>query len=232
MSILTAVQNVALETGLLNKPNTVVGNNADEVENALALAERVGQEIARKAIWAELISFTTFNTVDTTQGYALVSDFDRFVSDTLWNQSSNRKLELVTNRTWNFLENGVVAQAGIHQQWIQQGKEILLNPIPTSAETIEYEYITNQYIEDVLGTTFKTTFTVDTDTTRYPEYLLELGLKAKIRKRYGDAYQDDLDEFNRELDMAIARSGGNTTLRPHLRKRFPVTNIQDGNFPS
>lgn len=226
------MQNVALETGLLNSPATVVNNTADDVENALALAVRVGQEIARKALWAELIQFTTFDTVATTQGYALASDFDRFVSDSLWNQSSSRKLSLVTQRTWNFLENGIVAQAGIHQQWIQQAQNILINPVPTLAETIEYEYITDEWVQNAAGSSFSTTFAADTDTTRFPEYLLELGLKVKIRKRYGDAYQDDLDEFNTSLDMAIARTGGNTTLRPHIRRRFPVTNIQDGNFPS
>lgn len=226
------MQNVALETGLLSSPATVVNNTADDVENALALAVRVGQEIARKALWAELIQFTTFDTIDTIQGYALEGDFDRFVSDSLWNQSSNRKLSLVTQRTWNFLENGIVAQAGIRQQWIQQAKNILINPVPTLAETIEYEYITDEWVQNAAGSSFSTTFAADTDTTRFPEYLLELGLKVKIRKRYGDAYQDDLDEFNRSLDMAIARTGGNTTLRPHIRRRFPVTNIQDGNFPS
>lgn len=173
----------------------------------------------------------TFNTVASTKEYALETDYDRFIGDTLWDATLNTKMRLRTDRSFTFLENGIVAPAGIEKQWRLQQDKIEMIPVPAGVSVINYDYISNKWVLDTNGSTTYAAFQADTDTTKFPEYLLELGLKYRIRKRYGDAFQDDLDEYIRELDIAMARDGGNTKLQPNIRPNIP-SNIQDGNFPA
>lgn len=140
-------------------------------------------------------------------------------------------MRLVTDRSFTFLENGIVAPAGIEKQWRLQQGNIEIIPIPTGVSVINYDYISNEWVLDTNGTTTYAAFQADTDTTNFPEYLLELGLKYRMRKRFGDAFQDDLDEYNREVEKAKARDGGNTKLQPFLRPNV-IFNVQDGNFPA
>jgi len=141
-------------------------------------------------------------------------------------------MQLMTDRQFTFLENGIVAPAGIEKKWRFQSNQIEIIPVPSGVATINYDYITDEWVLDTDGTTTKTSFAADTDTTVFPEYLLELNLKYRIRKRYGDAYQDDLDEYERSLNIAIARDKGNTKLQPFIDRPSVIVNIQDGNFPS
>jgi hypothetical protein len=231
MTLLSVIQNVANETGLIAPPASVIGNSQNDVKNALALANREGESLLRKHNWQNLQLTGAFNTVASTKEYAVESDYDRFVTDTLWDATNNTKMKLSTDRSFTYLENGVVAPAGIEKRWRLQQNQIELIPTPSGIDTINYDYISNEWVLDTNGTTTYSAFQADTDTTKFPEYLLELGLKYRVRKRYGDAFQDDLDEYTRELSMAIARDKGNTKLQPDIRPTTPY-NIQDGSFPA
>lgn len=228
---MTVIQNVANQTGLLAPPVSVVGNNQTDVKNALALANIEGAHLLRDHDWQNLQKTGTFNTVASTKAYAIESDYDRFISDTLWDFTLNTRMSLMTDRQFTYLENGIVAPAGIEKQWRLQQDKIEIIPIPSSVSVINYDYISNKWVLDTNGSTTYTAFQADTDTTKFPEYLLELGLKYRIRKRYGDAFQDDLDEYTRQLELAKGRDGGNTKLQPRRRMAVPW-NIQDGNFPA
>lgn len=223
---------MANETGLLAAPLSVIDNNVESVKNALALANRAGQDLFRAHDWQNMQTTGTFATVASTKEYALEADFDRFTTDTLWDFTLNTKMQLMTDRQFTFLENGIVAPAGIEKRWRLQSNQIEIIPIPSGISTINYDYITDEWVLDTNGTTTYTAFQADTDDTVFPEYLLELNLKYRIRKRYGDAYQDDLDEYERSLAIAIARDGGNTKLQPFINRPNVIANIQDGNFPS
>lgn len=52
----------------------------------------------------------------------------------------------------------------------------------------------------------------DTDTALLDEDLIELGVIWRLQQRLGLAYAEEKDEYEREVDKAIARDGGTATL--------------------
>lgn len=75
----------------------------------------------------------------------------------------------------------------------------------------------------------------DTDLGILDEDLMELGIIWRLLARSGLAYAEEKDEYEREVDKAVARDGGNAILDlapyDHLTLIGPY-NIADGNFPS
>lgn len=232
MSILTVVQDVAEQTGLIDSPSSVIGNTTKEVVNALALANKVGRDVSRSHNWGALLKVGTFTTSASDPDYSVASDYDRLVYNTLWDSSNNEPLVLTTDQTTAYIANGIVSPVAIRKYFrIKQGK-FYFEPAPTTADTIVYDYVTNKWAVDSGGSTTATSFTADTDTTLFPEYLLELGLIWRLRKRYGGNYADDLEDYNDELKKAIGRDRGATVLYGAPTAFQPTYNIQDGNFPS
>ena len=139
MSLLTICQNAATEVGVYDAPLSIVGNNSDDAIKLLALANRTGREIMKKHNWTRLQTEATITTIASTEAYALESDFDRFINNTMWDNSNNREMKLVTEQEWAFLKNGIVTQAGIEKQWRIRGQNVLVHPTPAGADTLKYE---------------------------------------------------------------------------------------------
>lgn len=74
----------------------------------------------------------------------------------------------------------------------------------------------------------------DADTGIIDEDLIELGVIWRILRRVGMAYDEEKDEYQRRLDMAIARDGGTATLdlAPSMFMLGGYDNIPDGNWPN
>jgi len=231
MSLLTVCQNVASEVGTYGAPTSVISNTSDDVVKLLALANRTGREIMGAHDWQRLQTETTITTVDTTEGYDLLSDYDRVINNTMWDNTNNRQMKLVTPQQWAYFKNGIVAQSGIQRWWRQRGNQILIYPTPSNTNTIKYEYISNKYVVNSAGDTTYATFQADTDTTLFPENLLELGMIYRQKKQIGLAAADDKNTYEMELRSEIARDGGNAIIAPYY-PHYPYVNIQDSNFPS
>ena len=76
----------------------------------------------------------------------------------------------------------------------------------------------------------------DTDTSLLDEDLIELGVTWRMLSRLGMAYAEERDEYEREVDKAVARDGGTMTLdlAPYDRLTLisPYNNVVDGNWPA
>lgn len=75
----------------------------------------------------------------------------------------------------------------------------------------------------------------DSDTALIDEDLLELGIIWRLARRLGFAYDEEKDEYEREVDKAIARDGGTAVLNLAPGYGYPFIgygNIFDGNWPS
>jgi hypothetical protein len=95
-----------------------------------------------------------------------------------------------------------------------------------------------------LGATFLMTtagagqsdWAADSDVSVLDEDLLELGLTWRLLERLGFSYAEERDEYEREVDKAIARDGGTMTLdlAPYDRLALisPYNNVVDGNWPA
>ncbi len=99
-----------------------------------------------------------------------------------------------------------------------------------SGDTIAFEYLSNFWVESSGGTA-KAAFTVDTDTTLYPEFLLELGLSMKLKQAKGLPWASDMDAFERERERLIGGEMPLETLGDGSLNNF-VINIPQTGFGS
>jgi len=74
----------------------------------------------------------------------------------------------------------------------------------------------------------------DTDVSLLSEDLIELGVLWRTLGRLGMAYAEEKDDYDRDVDRAVARDGGTATLWLATYPRgylVSPANIQEGNFP-
>ena len=157
--------------------------------------------------WQVLQKEQTFVT-DGTGSYARSAvftdgDFLRYINDTDWDRTNYRKMSLVTPQEWQVLKSSVVTSAGISRFYREQANSILITPDATGS-TVVFNYISNQWITDSTGATSKAAFTVDSDLVKFPEFLMELGLKYELKAGDGLPAAVEKQEFEDALADLIA----------------------------
>ena len=188
---------------------------------------KVGKELLSRHDWQALTREQTF-TSDGTGSYTRASvftngDFDRYVNNTDWDRSNERKMSLVTQSEWQLLKSSIVGTVGINRYYRERFGSILIEP-DASGDTLVFEYISKNWITDSSGVTAKAAFTADTDLTKFPEYLVELGLKYKLKAGEGLPSVNEQKEFEAEFARHV---GYETPKRTLGRNYYNPTNLPD-----
>ncbi len=173
-----------------NVPTYIVGNDDDTARCLLACAKEVGEEFVRDHDWQELRRKATVTTVASTRTYALESDYEKAVPDTMWNEETFRRMIGHTpSRKWAALSNSQV-DPGITFYWRLFGGVIELEPTPASVFNFNYEYLSRNYCASSGGTE-QAEWTDDTDVPLLRSDLFTKGIEYYFRKTkslpYGDA---------------------------------------------
>lgn len=238
MSLLTIVENVCDEIAI-QKPTSVIASTESNAIQMLALANRGGKVLARRRKgnvgWAVLTRLETITTINGTAGYALPSDFGQLVDNTLWDRTNFWKLRgPLTPAQWQVFKSGILAgstgprrRVRITRASATNVKQIEIDPVPTSADTLVYEYVSNGWCQT--GTDAKTAWSADTDTAILLEDLLEMDLKWRMLKAKGREYADDFKEFELEVAQELSADDGSPIL--NLSGRSDALLISDANLP-
>lgn len=216
MTLLSVCQDVAADVGL-TKPSSIVGSNAEDARKLLVAAQTEGRILSRGSIyneagslllahdWSALRKEQLFNLVASHESYALSSivtdnDFLRFVDNTFWDRSNDRRIFGVSPQDWQLLKSDVSAASEFNRMVTLRGGSLYFNPIPTDTSQIAFEYISTQWAES-LGGTGQTSFLADTDAFKLDEHLLFLGTKFRYLRSVGAPYADEHKEY---LDEVVA----------------------------
>ena len=223
MTLLSLIGDIADEIGFA-APTTVIGSTDETAIQMLALSNRGGKQLARRGKgiggWALLQTEHTFTTVNGTAEYALPSDFEALIDDTLWDRANFWKLKgPVSPQEWQMIKSGVLASSAgprrrvrIKKSASSNVKALFVDPTPsTTGDTLVFEYLSNSWCQSSGGTA-QSAWAVDTDTGILDEYLLGMDLKWRFLKAKGQAYAEDKQEFELELAQALARDGGAKSL--------------------
>jgi len=169
------------------------------------------------------------------QDYDLPSDFNRMVSDTNWDRTNHwRNLGTKSSQEWQWLQGGVIS-IGPRERYRIYNNKLRIFAAITVPYTFAYEYVSNYWAVASGGSAgTKSGYTLDTDTSVFPDDVMTLGLKYQWRKAKGLDYQVELAEFLRALSYAKAQDVPvpSMSLAP-----FPVPeligpwSVQDGNWP-
>jgi len=170
------------------------------------------------------------------QDYPLPSGYDRMISDTNWDRTDHwRNLGTKSSQDWQFLQGGIISIGPRERYRIYNNKFRIFQAL-TTVYNFSFEYVSNYWVcatGSNEGT--KAAFTLDTDTSVFPDDLMMAGLKFYFLKAKKLDYGIELGEFTRALSynkaqdvpvpsMSLAPVGMNQLVGPW--------SVQDGNWPS
>lgn len=188
--------------GSQSVPTYLFTNEDDTAKQLLASAKKAGRELRDDYRWNELISTHTVTTVADTASYALPSDYSRFISDTDWNATDNKKGSgNTTPADWQAIINLPVTTSITHY-WRIYGGYIWIKPTPSSVWSFTIEYLSEDYCESNGGTA-QSIWTADDDTSRIPDRAFLLAIEYYYRKANGLPYSDAEAEYDNCLDSLL-----------------------------
>jgi len=165
--------------------------------------------------------------------YPLPSDWKKQIEQTEWDRTNRWPLMgPQTPQAWQSFKSGIV-YAGPRERFRILGNTIALNPPPPSGLVLSFEYISSAYVVSADGTTYKTSFTEDTDNCLFDDSLMVEGLKVAFKQAKGLDVTFELSRFNILLENCKAqdRSAPKLSLTPRNGAVLLTTqNIPDGNW--
>lgn len=202
MSLLTIIQNVCAEISI--DPPTAVMSSADpQIAQLRILSFRAGRELQRNHDWSALIVRREFTATGAIPEPAEPpDDWSRYVQNSkIWNASRlwqlNGPVEPQTWERWTILNGNPVPQI-----FRFLGGKLAIFP-NIAGEAIRYEYVSNAWVAVNDGTTYAATWTNDTDTSRFPEELIELSTIWRWKRAKGLDYGEEMANFERAKESAI-----------------------------
>jgi hypothetical protein len=203
MTLLTVCQAVARDAGF-DVPASIVANTDDTAVQLLALATKAGEILARKP-WQNLQNEYTFTTVIGQAEYDLPPGYRAFIDDTAWDRTNYWQLRgSLSPQEWQARKSGVISQSP-RSRFRVKGNKIVIDPTPTAELDFVIEYLDSRWVNKQGGEDRETTFTNDTDTVRFDEFLLQLELLWRFLGRKGLAYLEEKQESDVQIAIAMAR---------------------------
>jgi hypothetical protein len=227
--VLNALQIAAQAYGELGLPQPtqiVGGNNADGVQ-ILALLNREGSELARvEQPFPVLRGEQIITLVPGQQAYAFPSDILYYRPATGWDRSTHWMMAgPVSDREWQALRSGIVV-ASPRQRFRLYGGQLQMDPVPTSADTVVFEYVSKNWCQSASGTA-QSLFMADTDLPLISDDLFVLGLKWRTLAARGFNYSEEKAAYTEARDRAISRANMSDARHgaqdgPRRRSRLPA----------
>jgi len=219
MSLLTMTRNAANRLGLA-QPTSVVNSTDPNAVVLLAMAQEEGKTLARRHEWQVLQTEYTFPTVNGTVSYALPTDLDRILKETVFNRTSRRRMVGdLTPQQWQETQASLVTM--VNPAFRIRGNLFLISPTPSAAETIAYEYMTNKWCQSS-GLTAQAEWSADTDTGLLSEDLMTLGIIWRYRMAKGLDYGEQMNTYEMEVAKAIFNDGARTRIDTSATERDRV----------
>jgi hypothetical protein len=144
--------------------------------------------------------------------YPLPSDWLKQVPATEWDRSNRWPLlGPQSAQDWQSFKSGIV-YAGPRLRFRIQGGTLSINPPPAANVNLAFEYISNGWAIAADGVTYKTKFTVDSDTFIYDDSLMLAGLKLRWLQTKGFDYTYAYKEYMDYLAVCKAQDKSAATL--------------------
>lgn len=232
----TGANGVAQITGLSSIAGILAGRFY-VTGNGLKNNSIVAQVNAPSGVTLNQPAATTGNGIAFTFGqsdYALPSDYERLVDNTLWDRSRFWSMRgPMSPQQWQLYKSSVIGRASIQRRFrirsIGGAQYFSIDPVPTdNGSSLVFEYVSNAWCQSQGGVR-QMTWEADTDTGVVDEYLITLSTRWRMLRRLGMSYAEEFDEFEREINKAMAADGGAAIL--NLTPDDNLTLIGPWNLP-
>ncbi len=232
-TLLQIVQSFCGTTGL-DRPNAVMSNQDDQVQQIVALLNEGTTDLGLKNSWSQLQFIATFQSTGVeSQGTmgSIAPGFRQMISDTLWSESQRlpgrggiSPQDSQALRIWG-RPNALV-------NFREMGGELHFIPAGPAGLTFSFEYQGKYCVLDGDTGLPKEFFTKDTDRTVLPDHLYKLDLRWRWKMEKGLAYSEHLRTFESSCKQAYADSVGKMPLKMHSpeTKNMPGIVVPLGNW--
>ncbi|AZO51258.1 hypothetical protein [Mesorhizobium sp. M4B.F.Ca.ET.058.02.1.1] len=218
MSILDVVKGAATVLGM-EVPTLVYGATGREMVEMQELANVMASEIADAHDWQKLLILKTLTGDGVTDAFDLPTDFRRMQkTSSLWSSRWQWSTEHLTSPD-QWLELQVTPIATVNGYWIIFADQFHQWPVMASTETVKFFYVSNDLVM-ASDTSKKTMFTEDADSFRLSEELLKKAIIYRWKQNKGQAYEQDLDDYQDLLLRRIDTDGGS---KPVVSGQPPVS---------
>lgn len=175
MTLLSICRDASDEIGI-PQPASVAGNTDPIAQKLLRYSNKVGNSLMKAVPWQALRKEQTFTAIaGETQTGIIPADFDRFVPETFWDRSATALLSgPISSTEWGGLKAS--SYTGSIRKFIYRGGVVSVVPVFAGGESLAFEYVSAKWVLATDGTTYKTAFSADTDTSMIDEELLTLGV--------------------------------------------------------
>ncbi len=181
--------------------------------------------------------------------YPLPDDFARSIDGTFWDRTRYWQMRgAMSPQEWQGYRSSLYGKATIERRWRFRNSDWLssstgtpttnvlsIDPIPVdNGSNLVFEYNSTGWCANVNTGARQTQWLADTDIGVIDEYLITLSVKWRLLRRMGVSYQEEKDEYEREVDKAVARDGGTMVL--NMTPKWGIGfvspyNVQDGFYP-
>jgi hypothetical protein len=243
MTLASICANVAQDVGIAEPVPPIFGSKSPAAKRLVQQARRALWALVRRAAWAPLVIEYEF-TADGASDYPLPPDFMAVINDTAWERTRYWALRgALSPQQWQRYRSSIYGRATIWRRWRIRvpsgegaGSPTMFSIDPQVASTdhtsqFVFEYRSSHAVRHPDGS-MGPDWSNDSDTAVISEVLIELGTRWRMLRRMGLAYDEEKDEYDREVDKAVARSGGMMTLQlvPFYREDF-IGQYSLGAFP-
>ena len=209
MSLLSITQSAADRLGL-PRPATVITASDENARVLLGMAQEEGKALYDRHTWQVLQTEYTFPTVASTASYALPTDFDQLLKDTVFNRTRRRRMVGdLSPEQWQETQASLVTM--VNPAFRIRGSLFYISPTPTSAETVAYEYMSKNWCQSSLSVG-QSVWAADTDTGILNEELMTLGIVWRFKSKKGLDYAEDMANYEISLAKAIFKDGARVTI--------------------
>ena len=233
MTLLTICQDAAKIIGITS-PSTVTASTDTSVIQLEAVANQEGRGLVQTYRWEALIKEASHTTIAAESQGTMVSiaaDFGRFSNNTMWNRTTNRKYYgPITGAQWQRIK--AIVSGNITNYFRIRGGLLLMNPTPTVGQSVNFEYVSKNWVDESGGTTADADkFTGDAQTSVIDEELITLGVVWRFLKLKGLPFDQQYIEYQTRLAEYSSHDGAKSILR--MAGPSPVIlalNEPEGNF--
>lgn len=234
MTLLTICQNAMAEAGL-DYPLAITSSTTPDGRQLLALANRIGEELARINSWNYMIREGSITLVEGQQSYSFPADLLYMIPDTTWDTDQRRPVDIPMSpeiwsvyRGWQWIA-GLNLRARIDRNGMTFDQEITAD---YAGNNITFMYRSAYWVLDNDGVTYKPKFDEDSDTTLHDESLMTLGVRYYIKLQRGLDFQFDMQQYQTALRLAMSGEKVGKSISLSRKARYPTVNIPDWNYPS
>lgn len=214
MTALTIAQTAADELGI-DRPSSLVGSTDNTARQLLALLNREGVQLVQRHEWAASIRQKVVTVTSGTSVYAVPTDFDRLIDDTMWDVTNRwPMIGPLSSQEWETLLRGIIISTP-RRVWRLVGEldgtysgatafNVEIMPTPSnSTDQFSYEYLTTGYARRSADASVGT-FDHDDDLPILPERLFILGLIWRYKSAKGLPYAEEKLTYDMAVDTAVA----------------------------